>query len=360
MTTSDEKTLAGRVIIAGFEGTALPDDVREDLARGALGGVIVFKRNIESAKQAARLMLEARGLCPGDRPPVTAVDQEGGRVVRLREPLTVLPPARRFGEIDDPDLTQRAGRLVGLELKACGVSLDFAPVLDVDTNPDSPVIGDRSFGRDVETVIRHAFAFARGLRDAGIHPCAKHFPGHGDATVDSHLSLPTVPHERDRLEKVEMEPFQAWARAGLGPVMTAHIVFTALDPGAPATVSKRIIDGELKGRIGFAGPVITDDLEMGAIGEVGGPAAAAVSTIRAGAHGVLVCRSQEVREKVSDALARTAASDPAFAQKLVKAAAAIGPLGTIHGPRIELGWLGSTQHVEMQRVLLGDLEARNA
>lgn len=360
MIENDEKALAGRVIIAGFEGTSLPSHILDDLAGGSLGGIVLFSRNIESPEQVATLLAEARAQCPPDRPPIAAVDQEGGRVVRIREPLTVLPCARELAAAGDTDLTHRAGRLVGLELRALGFTLNFAPVLDVDTNPDSPVIGDRSYGREVGQVIGHGFAFARGLRDGGVHPCAKHFPGHGDAEADSHLSLPTVHHDRERLEAVEMEPFAAWARTGLGPIMTAHIVFPALDPDAAATTSRRILTVELRERMGFGGPIITDDLEMGAIGELGGPAAAAVATIKAGAHGLLVCRSEGVRAEVVAALASQANADPAFAGKLEHAANKLSTLGLFHGPAVGPDWIGSDSHLEMRQTLMNQLTGKRA
>ena len=168
MKQAEATRLAGRTIVAGFDGHDLPPDIAAELGQGMLGGIILFKRNVGSPAQVAELLAAARAAAPPAAPPITAVDQEGGRVVRLRAPLTVLPPARRLGELDDPAVTRDAGRLVGRELGALGFTLDFAPVLDVDTNPDSPVIGDRSFGAAPELVIRHGLALARGLIDGGV------------------------------------------------------------------------------------------------------------------------------------------------------------------------------------------------
>ena len=220
--------------------------------------------------EARRLLAEARREVPDAGSLITAVDQEGGRVVRLRNPLTALPPARRFGELDDPELTERAGALVGMELCAQGFTVNFAPVLDVDTYPSSPVIGDRAFGATPAAVIRHAIPFARGLRRGGVVPCAKHFPGHGGAALDSHLTLPRVPHPRKRLDQVEIAPFATWCREAMGPVMSAHVVYPGLDPKRPATLSGAIIDGILRRDLGFEGVVFSDDLEMGAIEALGG------------------------------------------------------------------------------------------
>jgi beta-N-acetylhexosaminidase len=286
--TRSAEALAGRVVIAGFDGATLPADVRKAIAEDALGGVILFKRNIEDLDQVAALTAEIRCAAPDCDGPLIGVDQEGGRVVRLREPLTVLPPARRFGDIDDPALTGRAGELIGLELRAIGFTVDFAPVLDVDTHPASPIIGDRAFGGTPGTVTRHGLAFARGLTLGGVHPCAKHFPGHGDAALDSHLALPEVALDADRLRELEMAPIAAWCETGAGPVMTAHVVYPALDPDLPATLSRRIITGELRERLGFRGVVFTDDLEMGAIQALGGAGEVAVRAMAAGADGLLV------------------------------------------------------------------------
>ena len=349
MNIRDIEKLAGSVIIAGFDGTTLPAYVKSRLGSGALGGVVLFKRNVESPAQVADLLEQARSIAPSGSTPVTAVDQEGGRVVRIREPLTVLPPARKLGRMDNPAITQAAGRLVGMELNALGLNLNFAPVLDIDTNPDSPVIGDRSFGPTADRVIRHGLGFARGLRDAGVIPVAKHFPGHGDTRSDSHVSLPRVEHDRERLIEVEMEPFEAWARAGLGPVMVAHVLYEALDPKNPATVSRPIVKGELRDRIGFKGAVLSDDLEMGAVLDMGRPHEIAAEAIGAGVDGLLVCRSEEMLELVIQALVKEASRNPALQQQLTTASGRIGALSNAYNPKIRFDWLGSPEHLRLQR-----------
>jgi beta-N-acetylhexosaminidase len=355
--STDFLELAGRAVIAGFDGTSLPADVASLLARGALGGIALFGRNLEGAAQAAALIGAARSSAPRERPPIVAVDQEGGRVARLKEPLAVLPPARSVAAAGDPGLTTELGRLVGLELAALGFTLDFAPVLDVDTNPASPVIGDRAFGCEPDAVIRHGLAFARGLRDGGVLPCAKHFPGHGDAALDSHLALPRVEFSAERLRAVEMAPFSAYAAAGLGPIMTAHVVYPALDPDAPATASRPILTDELRGRLGFEGAVLTDDLEMGAVARIGGPSVAAVRALRAGADGLLVCRGRGAREAVIEAVAREARDDAAFRERLEEAVSRIDALRIqptrAHGPE----WIGSAEHALLRDGALEKLAA---
>jgi beta-N-acetylhexosaminidase len=236
-----------------------------------------------------------------------------------------------------------------------GFTIDFAPVLDIDTNPKSPVIGDRSFGNEPKRVIRHALPFARGLRDGGVLPCAKHFPGHGDAALDSHLTLPRIDHERERLEQIEMAPFRAWTRTGLGPVMTAHVIYSALDSGNPASMSRAIIRGELVDNMGFKGAVITDDLEMGAIKEIGGPGRAAISAMSAGSHGLLVCRSEETRNEVKASLTAEATANPLFREVLKGAAERLRPLALPPGPAPSHTWLGSDDHLALQEKLNASL-----
>jgi beta-N-acetylhexosaminidase len=348
--------LAGKVMIVGFEGTTLPDDLQTAAAEGTLAGVVLFKRNIESAEQVSDMLHELRLRAPEDAKPIASVDQEGGRVERLGPPLTSLPPARRFGELDNPKLTETAGRLVGRGLRALGFTLNYAPVLDVDTHPDSPIIGDRAYGDTPLKVIRHGLAFARGLKDGGLVPCAKHFPGHGDAGVDSHRGLPSVAHDRERLSKIEMEPFAAWSRFGIGAVMTAHMIFSALDQDNPATTSRTILKEELKNRLRFKGPILSDDLEMGAIDEIGDRGTVAVRAVRAGVDGLLICRSQDVQSSVREALAREALGDPAFHQLLIEAAKHLAPLAYPPGASAKQAWFGSPEQRALEETVLAELE----
>jgi beta-N-acetylhexosaminidase len=347
--------LAGSLVLAGFEGLCLPTELKRLLKQDALSGIILFKRNVDSIEQVRAVNDTARSavMSPGamsNASPIIAVDQEGGRVARIKAPLTHIPSARRFGEKNDPSLTKTAGLLVGRELSALGFTLNFAPVLDVDTNPASPVIGDRSYGDTPDTVIQHGLAFAEGLKAGGVMPCAKHFPGHGDAAVDSHLALPRVPHDSARLDVVEMSPFRAWSKAKLGPVMTAHVMYPALDAHCPATLSASIIEGELRHRIGFKGPVLTDDLEMGAMADFGGPGGAAVRAVRAGADGLLVCRMFEHVEAVIAGLAKEALDDSSFSSRLEKAALRLLSLRNL--PKGDLTFIGSSAHMSLSEEVM--------
>jgi len=348
MRTRKYLQLAGRVIIRGFESTGFDDDLKAALQDGASGGLIFFRRNVESHLQVAALIEEARSLVPPEFPVSFSVDQEGGRVVRFGDPLTVLPSARKLASVQDPSFTEDCGYLVGRELRSLGMTVDFAPVLDVDTHPDSPVIGDRAYGKDPKDVVTHGLAFARGLRRGGVVPCAKHFPGHGDASLDSHLHLPRVNHVRERLDEVELAPFGAWCQAGLGPIMTAHVVYPSLDGGNPATTSSPIIERLLRQELGFQGTVLSDDLEMGAVGEFGGARAVALKSIRAGVDGLLICRSFEIQEGVREIIAKEAMEDAAFRRRLETAATNVGKLDPSHIPSPDPGFIGSATHEKIK------------
>jgi beta-N-acetylhexosaminidase len=226
---------------------------------------------------------------------------------------------RRLAAIEDPDLTERAGRLLGRQLAALGFSMDFAPVLDVDTNPLNPVIGDRAFGTTPDAVIRHAFAFAQGLSQGGVLTCGKHFPGHGDTELDSHLALPHLSHERARLDAVELAPFRA-ARGKLDAIMTAHVVYEAVAPQLPATLSRAVVTDLLRGELGYDGLVFSDDLEMKAVADHYGIENAACMAIDAGCDVLLVCSRLDWLSRAHSALVARADHDPAFRRRLTDAA----------------------------------------
>jgi beta-N-acetylhexosaminidase len=319
MSTAETRVLAGQVLVAGFPGTEAPDDLLRPCARGELGGVILFKRNLGPMHQIAALIARIAESAPQDTPLLVAVDQEGGRVARLGEPVLKLPPMRALAGLADLKLTQRAGKLLGAQLRALGFTMDFAPVLDIDTNPANPVIGDRSFGTTPERAIGQAFAFARGLHEGGVMSCGKHFPGHGDTDLDSHLALPRLAHDRARLDAVELAPFRA-ARGVLPALMTAHVVFEQLAAGVPATLSRRVIEELLRGELGYQGLIISDDLEMKAIADHYGVEQAACLAIEAGCDTLLVCSRLDWLERARVALAERAASEPEFKRRLEAAA----------------------------------------
>jgi beta-N-acetylhexosaminidase len=301
--------LAGQLVIGGFHGTHVTATFREAIAKGERGGAILFSRNIEGISECRALNAEIAAAAPSEHPLLMMVDQEGGRVARLKAPALVVPPMRRLGDKGDGAFVRKVARAQAEELAALGFTIDAAPVLDVDTNPKNPVIGDRSFSREPEAVARFGLACAQGLNDGGVLACGKHFPGHGDTMTDSHLELPHTDHERARLERVELLPFARAAKT-IDSLMTAHVVFSALDPGVPATQSRAICTDLLRGELGFGGVLISDDLEMKAIASDTGEAA--VLAVRAGCDMLLVCSSEERQEQAIAALVREAEASPAF------------------------------------------------
>jgi beta-N-acetylhexosaminidase len=222
-------------------------------------------------------------------PAWVAVDQEGGRVARLRAPFTEWPPMAVLGRADDEQLTIRFARAMARELRTVGISLDYAPVLDIHTNPNNPIIGDRALSERADRVARLGAVIVRELQEEGIAACGKHFPGHGDTSTDSHLELPLVEHPPDRLRGVEFVPFRAAIQAGVKSIMTAHVLVPALDGEHPATLSRTIVQNILREELGFDGLIFSDDLEMRAIADRYAPSDAAVAALAAGCDAVLLC-----------------------------------------------------------------------
>ena len=299
------RRLALELFIVGYEGTSLPAAYADWLEEG-LGGVILFKRNLEFDAQGAidtaalaaqtEAIFAASERCPWLPAPIfCAVDQEGGLVARLRKPFTELPPMRKLGELGDKALIAAVGRQLGRECLAAGFNLDFTPVLDVDTNPQNPIIGNRSFSRDAAQVAELAGVLLDALQAEGVLGCGKHFPGHGDTNADSHLELPVLSHDLQRLKAVELLPFAQLA-SRLPMVMTAHVLFPALDPLWPATVSPRILRPLLRDYCGFDGVIVSDDLEMHGIAQVLEPADAVRRGIEAGCDCFLVCKRRDTLE----------------------------------------------------------------
>jgi beta-N-acetylhexosaminidase len=274
---------AAAVLLPGFVGTEAPDWVRGWLDRG-LGGVCLFSRNVAGPEQLSALTAALRA---GRDDVLVAIDEEGGDVTRLELSTgSSYPGAWALGVVDDVALTERVAASIGSDLAAAGVNLNFAPVADVNTNPDNPVIGIRSFGADARLVARHVAAFVAGIDSAGVAACAKHFPGHGDTHEDSHLALPTVEPDAAAFEQA-LIPFRAAIDAGVPAVMTAHIRVPAIDD-APATLSRPLLEGILRGELGFEGAIVTDALEMRGVSNSVGVAEAAVLALAAGADALLL------------------------------------------------------------------------
>ena len=284
---TDLQRRIGQLVVAGFAGVTLPVELRAIAREFDLGGVILFARNVEAPLQVAEVAYEVKQL--SDVPPWVSVDQEGGRVQRLRAPFTEWPPPASLGRCGDPKLAERFARALARELRAVGITMDYAPVLDVLTNTSNPVIGDRALSDDPAEVARLGAVLIGALQAEGVAACGKHFPGHGDTSRDSHLELPVVEHEPDRLQAVELLPFRAASEAGAAAIMTAHVRYPALDEAAPATLSRTVVTDLLRGELGYDGLVVTDDMAMGAIAKHRAAAPAAVEAIGAGCDLVLLC-----------------------------------------------------------------------
>ena len=264
-------------------------------------GSILFARNMPDRESLVAL---TAAIVERDREGLLCIDHEGGRVDRLPEPFTHFPPALDMTRSADPGLLRDVARAQAQELRAAGFNVNFAPVLDVHTNPDNPIIGDRAFGTTPEEVIHNALPYMQGLTEGGIVACGKHFPGHGDTICDSHLELPRVEHPAERLQTLEMRPFSKAISVGIPMMMTAHVVYEHLDPGVPASLSRHIVTDLLRDRLGFTGVVVSDDLEMQAITDNGSVGEAAVAAVKAGSDIVLVCRRAERVREAHEALAQ--------------------------------------------------------
>ncbi len=349
--------LCGQLVVGGFSGTSLTPSFERALRAGERGGAILFKRNLGGGLEEVLALTAAIAAASGE-PPILAVDQEGGRVARFGAPALRVPPMRRLAAIGEPDLTERVAYAQATELAALGFSTGFAPVLDVDTNPANPIIGDRSFARDAAVVARYATAAAAGMRKGGVFACGKHFPGHGDSHVDSHLALPVVERGRAEIDAIEVAPFRALARSAIEAMMTAHVVFTALDPDAPATLSHAICTDLLRGDLGFQGVLFSDDLEMKALRA---PVEdTAVGAIAAGCDLLLVCSDESLQARAHEALVREAERAPAFLARCREAHARALGLRRAFPPRPVASRTALDAVFASSAAVAAELEARGA
>lgn len=300
------RQLAGQLLVVGFDGSeSAPPALLSSLQAAERAGVVLFRRNIdeglEGLHRVAQLNQSLIDASPDSYPPLIAIDEEGGRVARLSAPALRIPPLRTVATNGGAPLLEQVAQAVGAQLGALGFSMNFAPVVDVDTNPENPIIGDRALSHDAECVVELAETYNRGLTAGGVQHCLKHFPGHGDTLVDSHLGLPRVEHDQERLNEVELLPFQRLACSS-DSVMTAHVTYPALDDTQPATLSRRIVHGILREKFGFEGLIFSDDLEMKALAEQGTAGEVAVRAIEAGCDILLVCSEPHTQVEVFDAL----------------------------------------------------------
>ncbi len=304
---------AAQLLTVGFFETELSDSLKQLIDRG-VSGVVLFARNVETPEQVARLIHDIKTYA--GRPIFVGLDQEGGLVQRLRSGFTRVPPMRAIGSLKSEEIAFEVGALLGAELRAVGVDINYAPILDVDTSPDNPIIGNRSFSNDPELVGQLGVALGRGIESAGVASCGKHFPGHGDTAQDSHKELPRLPHTMERLEEIELVPFKAWTRAKLASIMTAHVIFEPLDPVYPATMSRHVLHGILREKLGYEGLIVTDDIEMKATADHFGYEKAAIMGVNAGVDNFLCCHTAEVAHLVIDTIAAAVTSGDVAQERL--------------------------------------------
>ncbi len=319
----------GRLFMVGIPHPALDDKTRQLLHELRPGGVILFRRNYRDPETLAALCAETHSLFP-DYTPLVALDHEGGRVHRLAPPFTHFPPAATLGRIGSVSLAQRVGQAMGQELSSIGIDVDFAPVLDVLTNRHNTVIGDRAFSADPRVVGLLGCALMRGLRAGGVIPCGKHFPGHGATSVDSHDDLPRDERGKEEFLRIDLSPFRQAIAEQAEMIMSAHILYPALDSHLPATLSPLIIDELLRRRLNFQGVVVTDDLEMGAIVRHFTVERAAVDALRAGADLLLICHSLERAIAARDACVHALSNGTLSPQRVEQAGQRIAALTQTH------------------------------
>lgn len=317
--TVEEKV--GQLLIGGFEGTEIGDQATRLVQEYQVGGLILYGRNIAGAGQLVTLTNGLKALNGDGIPLFLSIDQEGGGVDRMPPEVRRTPGAYCVGQTGSVPAAQSYGDVLAAECAAFGLNLDFAPVLDVWSNPGNTVIGQRAFSADARTVAGLGPAAARRMMDQGIIPAVKHFPGHGDTAVDSHVGLPVVDKSPEELEETELIPFRAAIQSAgtdgqVPAVMVAHILLTQLDPERPASLSPAVVTGLLREELGFAGAVLTDDLTMGAVTQSYGLGEAAVLAVEAGCDILLVCHGQDSVPAVWTALLEAVASGRITAERL--------------------------------------------
>lgn len=310
----------GQLLTVGFEGTRLPIPLIGALTKGDVGGVILFSRNFESRAQIESLIAQIHAIA-SPYPIWVGVDQEGGKVQRIGASLGSEPIEAAMAIAQTtPEHAYDVARRTGNDLKSLGFDINFAPVLDIHTNPDNPIIASRAFGTTPEQVETFALPTMRGLMDAGVVPCGKHFPGHGDTSVDSHTDLPEIRHGMERLNDVELRPFKAAIDAGLPMIMSAHIVMRGLGEQYPATLSPLVMTELLRGKLGFDGVIVSDDLEMDAIIDRFSTLKAVILGLKAGVDMFLICKSQYLWLPLAKQLLKAAQDDASLADRILASA----------------------------------------
>lgn len=301
MNNYDLRKKVGELLVIGFKGTTASEEIKELIREHHVGGIILFGRNIGTPQEILHLTneLQREAKAAGhERPLLICIDQENGVVRRLGEGATIFPGSMLLGATGQPENAYQVGLATGKELKALGINWNLAPVLDVNNNPENPVIGVRSFGESAEKVSEFGKMAMKGMQDAGVITTLKHFPGHGDTNVDSHLDLPVISHNIERLREIELKPFVESMKEGADTIMSAHVYFPAIEdaPGVPATLSKKVITGLLREELGFDGVVTTDCMEMNAIANTIGTAKGGVEAVKAGIDLVMVSHRHNLQK----------------------------------------------------------------
>ena len=352
----------GQLLMVGFWGTTPSPEIIDLIQRYHIGNVILFSRNIHDTLQVLELTQELQEIAreAGQRYPLLiAIDQENGIVQRLGDSTTIFPGNMALGAIGSEEIAYEVAMATGNELKALGINMNLAPVVDVNNNPANPVIGVRSFGEDPSLVARLGAAMVKGYRAAGMLSCLKHFPGHGDTTIDSHLSLPVIPYPLQRLEALELVPFKSGIEAGAESVMIAHIAFPTLTEQhtLPATLSPSIVQGLLREQLHFKGVILSDCMEMRAISDTIGTERAVVQALKAGIDLVLVSHEYKRQRASMEAIQAAIQSHELTTRRIRQAAERVLKLkakylswADVHDPITPPAIIGCEKHKHLQNL----------
>lgn len=305
MHISEIKNKVGQMLMIGFEELQVSDEVKKFIKDSNIGGAIYFSRNYESPAQIAELSNEIQDTRKHQHLPLfISIDHECGKITRLKKPFTLFPEPSNLGEVNSPKLSFEVGQVNARELSAVGINLNFAPVLDVNSNAQNPIIGNRAFSRNPDICASIGSAYVRGLQKGGVMGCAKHFPGHGETSTDSHKELPKISKTIEKLDQLELIPFKKVFKSKVDFCMTAHILNSQIDPDYPATLSHTTIQEVLRSHCRFSKVIITDDMEMNAISDNYDDIEAAELAVNAGVDILLYCHSFERQQKIVEHLVR--------------------------------------------------------
>lgn len=358
---NDLRRKLGQLFIVDLDGKAPSSHIGRRLADFRPGGIILRDTNYESPRQLAELISFIQSTEP-EVPLFIAVDQEGGRVNRLKAPFSHFPPLADLGKLGSDVYAFRVGMALGRELAAVGINMNMAPVLDVNTNPLNPVIGDRSFGNKAKLVAALGAAYMHGLHTAGVVAVGKHFPGHGDTSLDSHITLPEVKATDRRLNRVELLPFRKAIEQEIGALMTAHVLYPAWDKGSPATLSPFIISQILRKKLRFTGLVMSDDMTMGAIVDNFSIEGASLAAMHAGVDVLLICRGEWAHERAFNALLKAYEKKELDQERLLISLSRVLKLKSRivkhDEPRLDLDAIGGADQTQLLAELTREIEKK--